>query len=686
MSLPEDVSVVVGDEATEYQAIIIEGVSKELGDDQERLQEFVRQTRDYGRGSTTSADFWTYLLSAFGHEKAVIFLPKLARLIPDGEARRGLLRQPSVEHEDRSGMLPSVTARGENTTDAAVEKLGDMQFDGDVSDKMIRVEEERAIGGGGGGDGDGSSTPPGAAKSRVDGENPFGGFEGTEFPLSGDRSGAEEDNPFAAEQRHGVSFDEGDLNPFGDQSIGAAGTASSSTLAASQQLSTEALQVKEMFPDLPGLAIEAALESASLASVIDKALAGQVDVHAMPRAETSVGAGGGGGFASAEASTAGEGGGGSGGGGRHLSGRTIRVLDAQSKFPSECLPPTMLPRDLARMQDLFPTVPTSLLQAELQCVGSVHAAMNVLLNGTVHVEVLRLDPVPIALRGYLVKSDPQGKNFTRRFFILRQLTGSLCYAKLPEDMDDPLGVIYLFKSRLSDAPLDGKQAVQRKFGPSIDHQNGFSLVTPNRTYQLYSESAEETAAWKTVLTQMTMLMVPDEFMAGSDEVECEVFENEIYTLLTGWGPGSWASRLTYSDRKGELSSAEFPEVRLPSDFKWMDDWHLDKTYAACDKDGWSYAGTFAGLEQDLERGESSGVNRTFDMVRRRRWVRNSRRFQKAAEMTDDEVDPTRLMDFGGGQGSRGVASTSNDVGSPSMTGIPLQSLTGRGRDSRDSEI
>ena len=346
----------------------------------------------------------------------------------------------------------------------------------------------------------------------------------------------------------------------------------------------------------------------------------------------------------------------------------------------------MLPRDLAKMQDLFPTVPTSLLQAELQCVGSVHAAMNVLLNDAVHVEVLRLDPVPIALRGYLVKSDPQGKNFTRRFFILRQLTGSLCYAKLPEDMDDPLGVIYLFKSRLSDAPLDGKQAVQRKFGPSIDHQNGFSLVTPNRTYQLYSESAEETAAWKTVLTQMMMLMVPDEFIAGSDEVECEVFENELYTPLTGWGPGSWASRLTYSDRKGELSSAEFPEVRLPSDFKWMDDWHLDKTYAACDKDGWSYAGTFAGLEQDLERGESSGVNRTFDMVRRRRWVRNSRRFQKAAEMTDDEVDPTRLMDFGGGQGSRGVASTSNDVGSPSMTGIPLQSLTGRGRDSRDSEI
>ena len=75
-------------------------------------------------------------------------------------------------------------------------------------------------------------------------------------------------------------------------------------------------------------------------------------------------------------------------------------------------------------------MPTSLLQAELQCVGSVHAGMNVLLNDTVHVEVLTLDPVPVALRGYLVKSDPAGKTFTRRFFILRQLTGSLCYAKV----------------------------------------------------------------------------------------------------------------------------------------------------------------------------------------------------------------------------------------------------------------
>ena len=42
---------------------------------------------------------------------------------------------------------------------------------------------------------------------------------------------------------------------------------------------------------------------------------------------------------------------------------------------------------------------------------------------------------------------------------------------------------------------------------------------------------------------------------------------------------------------------EFPEVRLPGDVRWVDDWHLAQTYAHCDLEGWSYAGTFAGLEQ-----------------------------------------------------------------------------------------
>ena len=117
-----------------------------------------------------------------------------------------------------------------------------------------------------------------------------------------------------------------------------------------------------------------------------------------------------------------------------------------------------------------------------------------------------MDPVPVALRGYLVKSDPGGRNFTRRFFILRQLTGSLCYAKLPEDMDDPLGVIFLFGSRLAAAPADAKGAAVARW-PALDGDSAWSLVTPHRTYHLFAESAREAAAWKTVLSQMAMLMV-----------------------------------------------------------------------------------------------------------------------------------------------------------------------------------
>ena len=106
--------------------------------------------------------------------------------------------------------------------------------------------------------------------------------------------------------------------------------------------------------------------------------------------------------------------------------------------------------------------------------------------------------------------------------------------------------------------------------------------------------------WQVVLTQMAMLMVPAEFETGDDVVECEVFENETYALMAGWGPpGFVGQRLKYSNRKGELSSEEFPEVKLPGDFKWEDEWRVDKTYTTCDAEGWSYATTFNRLEQVL---------------------------------------------------------------------------------------
>jgi hypothetical protein len=78
------------------------------------------------------------------------------------------------------------------------------------------------------------------------------------------------------------------------------------------------------------------------------------------------------------------------------------------------------------------------------------------------------------------------------------------------------------------------------------------------------------------------------------------------------------------------------QVKLPGDFRWTDEWRIDKTYTTTDADGWSYAGTFAALESSLERGESSGANSTFDMARRRRWVRTSQRHEGSVRRLDGD--------------------------------------------------
>lgn len=72
----------------------------------------------------------------------------------------------------------------------------------------------------------------------------------------------------------------------------------------------------------------------------------------------------------------------------------------------------------------------------------------------------------------------------------------------------------------------------------------------------------------------------------------------------------------------------FKQVKLPGDFEWDEAWRVDCTYAASDGHGWSYGGSFAALEQHLARGESSGAADSFDLARRRRWVRASRRVDK----------------------------------------------------------
>lgn len=528
--LPDDVPPVIGDEAKQYQSVIVEGVGKQLNGDEKRLHEFVLKTRDYGKGLITAADFWIYLTDIFDEPKALVFLPKLARLIPDGDLRRSLLKAPK---------MASILKHNEGLG-------GDDDIEDEVSAPKFVLAPE-----------DGAVMPPLPPQKQV-------------TTPSATQAAAEE-NPF--------DDDEGPSVLVGD-----------------------AKQVADMFPDLPHPCILAALQEAPVAAVIEKALSGDIDVNATPTSVPPQ----------------------PGKRGRVLSGKTAR-LGAFGKFPLDVLPSHMLPRDLGKLQEMMPSAPTSVLQAELQVTASMPLAMEALSRDVAHIEVNELDPVPVALRGYMVKSDPGGRSFNRRFFILRQLTGSLCYAKVPEDMDEPSGVIYLFNCRISAAPPDARAQVASSFS-STEAAAGFSLITPHRTYHLFPPSQEEADAWKSVLQQMAMLMVPPEFEKGDDVVECEVFENETYGPIQGWSsPNLYGQRLKYSNRKGELSSSEFPEVKLPGDFKWEEEWRVDKAYTPCDADGWSYGTSFAALEQALERGESQAVGGTFDLTRRRRWVRTSRR-------------------------------------------------------------
>ncbi len=76
--------------------MIVEGVGKQFGGDDKKLADFVTKTRDFGKGLMTASTFWDYLVMVFGEERALVFLPKLARLVPDGDNRRALLRAPKM--------------------------------------------------------------------------------------------------------------------------------------------------------------------------------------------------------------------------------------------------------------------------------------------------------------------------------------------------------------------------------------------------------------------------------------------------------------------------------------------------------------------------------------------------------------------------------------------------------------
>ena len=128
--------------------------------------------------------------------------------------------------------------------------------------------------------------------------------------------------------------------------------------------------------------------------------------------------------------------------------------------------------------------------------------------------------------------------------------------------------------------------------------------------------------------------------------------------MSGWS-GDFnilGERQRYSDQNGNSSCTEFPVLTLPRGWVWNGEWAVDKTYTTCDEEGWSYGATYASIESELAKAQSSSVNRMLDFCRRRRWTRVAQRQMGNAEAEDARLDFRTKEEifgsgYGGGEGS-----------------------------------
>ena len=276
-----------------------------------------------------------------------MFLPKLARLVPDGERRRALLKAPKMasilRHNDS---LPSDLAYTNTDDGPSVVR----------SQATVAAAVQRSLAQ------NSSSSSPSSSPDAASASAAAAAPEPQPVASANPWAQSAEDEASGGAAAASAAADEDD--PFSEPNGAGATSAPPAPAPGQEKLSPDAQKVKEMFPDLPTPAILAALQKLPVAIVIERALGGQIDPHAVPSPE-----------APPKPSPS----------GRVLSGAMVRVNACAEKFPADCYPPHMLPRDLAKLQNLFPTAPTGVLQAELQVTGSLQTAQEALVNDQVEI-------------------------------------------------------------------------------------------------------------------------------------------------------------------------------------------------------------------------------------------------------------------------------------------------------------
>ncbi|XP_057809782.1 uncharacterized protein LOC131024279 [Salvia miltiorrhiza] len=118
----------------------------------------------------------------------------------------------------------------------------------------------------------------------------------------------------------------------------------------------------------------------------------------------------------------------------------------------------------------------------------------------------------------------------------------------------------------------------------------------------------------------------------------EIFENQQYHQVSGWGNDGNNGPRRWSTRDFSFSSQEFFEPPLPTGWKWASTWSIDKSQFV-DTDGWAYGPDYQNLKWPPSS-PKSGTKSSRDAVRRRRWTRTRQEVDERALKNQNFLDIT----------------------------------------------
>lgn len=103
---------------------VIQTVRELVSYDEERVQDFQDQTKDFGRGKTSATEYCSFLLGAFGAHECLQLIPLMARLLPDDTkrnelvyARAAIWRRAHRRHRRRSKQFSESVVMQKQKTD-----------------------------------------------------------------------------------------------------------------------------------------------------------------------------------------------------------------------------------------------------------------------------------------------------------------------------------------------------------------------------------------------------------------------------------------------------------------------------------------------------------------------------------------------------------------------------------------